>query len=144
MATFAPALGFRSSKREHRIVIIDGPNMTNLGARNKRVYGAIASLEDLQNFCKNFGAAVGVTVATFASNYEGAILEFIHQSAQSADAYIINPAGLTVGGVATKHALTETGRPSRCISRTSSHHPRLPAACRLDHGSPHSAPVPQV
>jgi 3-dehydroquinate dehydratase II len=111
MATFPPALGFRSSKREHRIVIIDGPNMTNLGSRNKRVYGAIASLEDLQNFCKNFGAAVGVTVTTFASNYEGAILEFIHQSAQSADAYIINPAGLTVGGVATKHALTETGRP---------------------------------
>lgn len=95
--------------------------MTNLGARNKRVYGAIASLEDLQNFCKNFGAAVGVTVTTFASNYEGAILEFIHQSAQSADTYIINPAGLIVGGVATKHALT-----SRCISRTSSHHPRLP------------------
>ena len=27
------------------------------------------------------------------------------------DAYIINPAGLTEGGVATKHALTETGKP---------------------------------
>jgi 3-dehydroquinate dehydratase-2 len=111
MATFPPAPGFRSSKRNHRIVIIDGPNMSNLGARNKRVYGAIASLNDLQNFCKDFGAALGVTVTTFASNHEGAILEFIHESAQSADAYIINPAGLTEGGVATKHALTETGRP---------------------------------
>ena len=48
MATFPPAPGFRSLKRDHRIVVIDGPNMTNLGARNKRVYGAIASLEDLQ------------------------------------------------------------------------------------------------
>jgi hypothetical protein len=38
MTTFPPAPGFRSSKREHRIVIIDGPNMSNLGARNKRVY----------------------------------------------------------------------------------------------------------
>ena len=55
MTTFPAAPGFRSSKREHRIVIIDGPNMTNLGARNKRVYGTIASLEDLQNFCKGFG-----------------------------------------------------------------------------------------
>lgn len=111
MATFAAAPGFRTLKREHRIFVIDGPNMSNLGARNKRVYGAIASLSDLQDFCKNFGAALGVTVTTFASNYEGAILEFIHESAESADAYIINPAGLTEFGVATKHALTETGKP---------------------------------
>ena len=110
MITFPPARGFRSSDRDHRIVVIDGPNMTNLGARNKRVYGAIGSLEDLQNFCKSFGAAVGVTVTTFASNFEGAILEFIHESVVSTDVYIINPAGLTEGGVATKHALTETGK----------------------------------
>src|SRR5262249_23717727 len=83
----------------------------NLGARNKRVYGAIASLEDLQNFCKGFGSALGVDIGTFSSNFEGAILEFIHGSAEATDGYIINPAGLTEGGVATKHALTETGRP---------------------------------
>jgi 3-dehydroquinate dehydratase II len=111
MTTFPPAPGFRSSQRKHRIVIIDGPNMSNLGARNKRVYGAIASLEDLQNLCKGFGASVGVDVTTFSSNFEGAILEYIHESARSTDAYIINPAGLTVGGLATMHALTETGRP---------------------------------
>jgi len=111
MTTFPPAPGFRSTKREHKIVIIDGPNMSNLGARSKRVYGAIASLEDLQNLCKKFAASLGVSVTTFSSNFEGAILEHIHESAKSADAYIINPAGLTEGGVATKHALTETGRP---------------------------------
>src|SRR5438552_12231874 len=111
MTNIPPAPSFLSSNRDHQIVVIDGPNMTNLGARNKRVYGAIASLDDLQNFCKSVGAALGVTVTTFASNHEGAILEFIHGSAQSADAYIINPAGLTEGGVATKHALTETGKP---------------------------------
>jgi 3-dehydroquinate dehydratase II len=111
MTAFPPAPSFRSSKRDHRIVIIDGPNMTNLGARNKRVYGAIGSLDDLQNFCKGFGTALGVAVTTFASNFEGAILEFIHESAKSADAYVINPAGLTEVGVATKHALTETGKP---------------------------------
>ncbi len=75
------------------------------------MYGAIASLEDLQNFCKSFGAALSVSISTFASNHEGAILEFIHGSANSVDGYIINPAGLTEGGVATKHALTESGRP---------------------------------
>jgi 3-dehydroquinate dehydratase-2 len=85
--------------------------MSNLGARNKRVYGAIGSLDDLQNFCRAFGTALGVNVTNFDSNYEGAILEFIHKSATSTDGYIINPAGLTEGGVATKHALTETAKP---------------------------------
>jgi len=119
--------------------------MTNLGARNKRVYGAIASLEDLQNFCKNFGAALGVSVTTFASNHEGAILEFIHQSAQSADAYIINPAGLTEAGVATKHALTETGKPyvevhfANIVAS-----PTAPRGCRSDPGSRRSARAPRV
>jgi 3-dehydroquinate dehydratase II len=111
LSAYPPALGFRTSHRNHRLVVIDGPNMSNLGARNKRVYGAMASLEALQNFCKHFGASLGVTVETFASNFEGAILEFIHESAQRADAYIVNPAGLTEGGIATKHALTESGRP---------------------------------
>ncbi|HIY64896.1 MAG TPA: 3-dehydroquinate dehydratase, partial [Candidatus Agrococcus pullicola] len=35
----------------------------------------------------------------------------IHSSAANADAYIINPAGLTEIGIPTKHALTETGKP---------------------------------
>src|SRR5262245_32266963 len=111
MPTLAPMQAFRTSAREHQIVIIDGPNMSNLGARNKRVYGAISSLADLQSFSKAFGEAIGVAVSSFASNFEGAILEFIHQSAGSADGYVINPAGLTQYGVATKHALTETGKP---------------------------------
>lgn len=107
-ATLSP---FRRSTREHRIVLIDGPNMSNLGARNKRVYGKIGSLEDLQNFSKQIATTLGVNLETFSSNYEGAILEFIHSSAQSTDGYIINPAGLTEVGVATKHALTETSKP---------------------------------
>ena len=143
MTTFPAAPGFRSSKRAHRIVIIDGPNMTNLGARNKRVYGAIGSLKDLQDFCQGFGAALGVVVTNFASNFEGAILEFVHESARSADAYIINPAGLTEAGVATKHALTETGKPYLEVHFANIvAHPPLHAACQSGPGSPRSAPAP--
>lgn len=102
---------FRRTNRAHRIVLIDGPNMSNLGARNKRVYGKIGSLQDLQDFSTRIASTLGVDLMMFSSNYEGAILEYIHTSASSTDAYIINPAGLTEMGVATKHALTETGKP---------------------------------
>ena len=95
----------------HRITLIDGPNMSNLGRRNPRVYGAIDSLSALHEYVSSVADSLGVTLATFSSNYEGAILEFIHESADATDGYLINPAGLTVTGEATRHALEETGRP---------------------------------
>jgi 3-dehydroquinate dehydratase-2 len=105
------SISVRRGTRRHRVVIIDGPNMSNLGARNKRVYGAISSLADLQEFSKKTGDAFGIDVEVFSSNFEGAILEFIHSSANRADGYIINPAALTEVGVGTIHALSETGKP---------------------------------
>ena len=38
----------RTSTRPLLITLIDGPNMPNLGNRNKRVYGPIASITALQ------------------------------------------------------------------------------------------------
>lgn len=101
----------RSGSRPHVVAVIDGPNMSNLGARNRRVYGAVNSLADLQTFVVDTGKGLGVDVEVFASNYEGAILEFIHESATRVDGYLINPAGLTTTGEPTRHALEETGRP---------------------------------
>jgi len=101
----------RRSDQVHRIAVIDGPNMSNLGARSKKVYGAVGSLTELQEMVRSFGADLGVEVESFSSNYEGAILEFIHGSADRTDGYLINPAGLTTVGEAVRHALEETGRP---------------------------------
>jgi len=101
----------RRSDRQHRLAMIDGPNMSNLGARSKKIYGDIRSLDDLKAFVIDFGRNIGVEVETFSSNYEGAILEFIHESAARVDGYIINPAGLTTVGEAVRHALEETERP---------------------------------
>lgn len=101
----------RTGDRRHRIAMIDGPNMSNLGARSKKVYGSIASLDDLKTFVKGYGESLGVEVQTFSSNHQGEILEFIHGSAESVDGYIINPAGLTTVGEAVRHALEDTTRP---------------------------------
>jgi len=101
----------RRGDRRHRIAVIDGPNMSNLGARSKKIYGDIRSLDDLKRFVTDFGQSIGVEIETFSSNYEGAILEFIHESAERADGYVINPAGLTTVGEAVRHALEETERP---------------------------------
>jgi 3-dehydroquinate dehydratase II len=97
--------------RRWRIAVIDGPNMPNLGARDPELYGPIGSLGELQAFVAGVAAEIGVEVIAFASNFEGEILEFIHGSAATVDGYLINPAGLTTYGEATRHALADTGRP---------------------------------
>jgi 3-dehydroquinate dehydratase-2 len=101
----------RTTDIRHRIAVIDGPNMSNLGARSKKIYGAIGSLDELKAFVAGFGADLGVEVENFSSNYEGAILEFIHESTERVDGYIINPAGLTTVGEGVRHALEETTKP---------------------------------
>ncbi|SMH46677.1 type II 3-dehydroquinate dehydratase [Azospirillum agricola] len=110
-ATDASVIGRRSARR-HRIAVIDGPNMSNLGARSKKVYGAIGSLDELKAYVRDFGARIGVDVENFSSNHQGDILEFIHASADRVDGYIINPAGLTTVGEGVRHALEDTGRPT--------------------------------
>ncbi|MEM8824084.1 MAG: type II 3-dehydroquinate dehydratase [Pseudomonadota bacterium] len=101
----------RQSDRRHKIAVIDGPNMSSLGNRSKQVYGSIKSLDDLKAFVTDFGANLGVDVECFSSNYQGAILEFIHESAHRVDGYIINPAGATTIGEAIRHALQDTEKP---------------------------------
>lgn len=101
----------RAGERRHRIAVIDGPNMSSLGRRSKQVYGAISSLADLQGFVVDYGADLGVDVETFDSNHEGNILEYIHESGERVDGYIINPAGLTTKGEGVRHALEDTGLP---------------------------------
>jgi 3-dehydroquinate dehydratase II len=48
---------------------------------------------------------------TFGSNYEGAILEFIHQSPERFDGYLINHVGLTAG--ARRTACPDRDPPAR-------------------------------
>jgi 3-dehydroquinate dehydratase-2 len=101
----------RSGSTPLVITLIDGPNMPNLGNRNKRVYGPIASINALHEYMRELGAGMGVTIEAMASNHEGEILDAIHASAERSDGYILNPAGLTKTGEPTRHALEETGKP---------------------------------
>jgi 3-dehydroquinate dehydratase II len=101
----------RSHSHVWRISLIDGPNMPNLGARSKAIYGGIKSLAHLHEQVGGFAQTLGVELNTFSSNHEGEILEFIHRTASQVDGYLINPAGLTTVGEATRHALSDSEKP---------------------------------
>lgn len=75
------------------------------------MYGEIDSLDSLKQQVVQFGKQLGVDIENFSSNYEGAILEYIHEAAERVDAFVINPAGLTTTGQAVRQILQEVGKP---------------------------------
>lgn len=97
--------------RRWRLALIDGPNMPNLGARDEAIYGPIRSLADLHAYAGEFAGELGVDLRAMSSNHEGEILDFIHGAAAEVDGFLINPAGLTTYGEATRHALADSKRP---------------------------------
>jgi len=101
----------RHSDRRWRIEIIAGPNMKHLGKRDRRLFGAIESFAVLQSLLEGFGAALGVDVGVFVSDFEGEILEHVHRTAATADAYIVDPGGLATVSQGWPHALLETRKP---------------------------------
>jgi 3-dehydroquinate dehydratase-2 len=101
----------RRGKRRWVIELLDGPNMKHLGKRDPKLFGTIASIADLHAYVADFGTALGVEVRPFASDYEGELLERVHESADTADAYLVNPGGLATVAEGWRHALAETHKP---------------------------------
>ena len=93
-----------------RIALLNGLNMTNLGRRDKNVYGTISSLEHLEDIVVQAGKMFAAQVVAFHSNHEGDLIDFI-ESDGSFDAYLINPGGLWAFGEPTRIALEQTGKP---------------------------------
>jgi 3-dehydroquinate dehydratase-2 len=111
MTTTTAIEGLRTSNRRYMIAVIDGPNVSNLARRSKRMYGPNASAEGLGEFAMEWGGRLGVTVERFMSNHEGDILEYIHESSDRVDGYLVNPAGLTTTSQSVPFALYDTGKP---------------------------------
>ena len=93
-----------------RILIINGPNLNLLGTRNKEIYGE-KTLEDINSLIEQQAAELGVEMATFQSNSEGNIINFIQRESPSADGIIINPGALTHYGLSLRDALSDSALP---------------------------------
>ncbi|MDR3522643.1 MAG: 3-dehydroquinate dehydratase [Acetobacteraceae bacterium] len=86
------------------IFILNGPNLNLLGQREPDIYGH-TTLADIEARCIVRAAALGHTVDFRQSNYEGALVEFVHDARLNGSAIIINPAGYTFTSVALMDAL---------------------------------------
>ena len=87
------------------ILVIHGPNLNLLGKREPDVYGHL-TLEDINQQLIIQAQKAAIHLDTFQSNWEGAIVDRIHQAQLEAVKFIlINPAALTHTSVAVRDAL---------------------------------------
>ena len=87
------------------ILVIHGPNLNLLGKREPEVYGSL-TLNDINQQLIAQAENASISLDTFQSNWEGAIVDRIHQApADGVQFIVINPAALTHTSVALRDAL---------------------------------------
>ena len=90
---------------EKKLYILNGPNLNLLGTREPKKYGD-KSINDLENLCLNECKKNKFSLLFFQSNFEGEIIEKIHQAKNNACGIIINAGALTHTSIAILDALT--------------------------------------
>jgi 3-dehydroquinate dehydratase-2 len=95
-----------------KFLVINGVNLNLTGKREKSVYGA-KTLEEINAQIAEFAKNNGDETEFFQSNYEGALVEKIHQAflEKSADVIILNAGAYTHYSYALRDAIAAVELP---------------------------------
>jgi 3-dehydroquinate dehydratase-2 len=94
-----------------QILVLHGPNLNLLGTREPGVYGT-QTLEQIDADLARLATVAGVTLSSFQSNHEGALIDRVQAArTDGSDFIIINPAALTHTSVGLRDALAAVELP---------------------------------
>ena len=96
-----------------KVLVLNGPNLNLLGTREPGQYGT-ATLTDVEAMCREAGARLGLEVECFQSNWEGALIDKIHEYGRmftegAALGCVFNPGAYTHTSVALHDAIKGVG-----------------------------------
>ncbi|MCL1886404.1 MAG: type II 3-dehydroquinate dehydratase [Betaproteobacteria bacterium] len=93
------------------ILMLNGPNLNLLGAREPDVYGK-TTLKDIEAAANGMVTRAGGRFASFQSNHEGALIDRIQAAhTEGVEVIVINPGGLTHTSIALRDALSGVAIP---------------------------------
>ena len=92
------------------ILVVNGPNLNLLGLREPGIYGH-DTLADAERIAREAADAGGYDLDFFQSNWEGAIIDRLHEARGVASGVIVNPAGLTSVSIALLDTLLAVDMP---------------------------------
>jgi 3-dehydroquinate dehydratase II len=88
-----------------RILLLNGPNLSQLGRRDPGQYGS-ATLDDIVGRVTDRASSQGADVEHLQSEYEGDLVARVHAALDDGtDAVIVNPGALTHYSIALRDAL---------------------------------------
>lgn len=88
----------------YRILVLNGPNLNMLGARQPEIYGT-QTLRDIETACRDYADQYSLNVDFFQSNDEGALISAIQDCQNHYDGLVINAAAYTHTSIAIMDAL---------------------------------------
>ena len=94
-----------------KILVLHGPNLNLLGAREPAHYGT-ATLDEINGRIKEWAGAHGAEVEAFQSNDEAALVEKIQSAPGKFDGIVINPAAFTHYSISLHDALKAVKLPA--------------------------------
>jgi 3-dehydroquinate dehydratase II len=83
------------------VLVLNGPNLNLLGTRKPEVYG-MTTLADVEKMCRDEANRLGLDLDFKQSNYEGQLIDWIHEAGAE------RKAGRLIGAVFNPGALTHT------------------------------------
>ncbi len=93
-----------------QLLALNGPNLNLLGSREPGLYGTL-SLEVIRDDLTERAMALGVELAWFQSNHEGALVDRIQEARGRSSGILINAAAYTHTSIALRDALLAVAIP---------------------------------
>ena len=93
------------------LLIINGPNLNMLGAREPEIYG-YETLEELMMWLQTSPEGVNHQFKFYQSNHEGTIIDTIQDEREWCDAMIINPGALAHYSYSIRDAIASINKPT--------------------------------
>ena len=87
------------------ILLLHGPNLNLLGARQPEVYGSM-TLDAINAAVEQRLASYDIELRIAQSNHEGVLIDHLHEARGWADGVVFNPGAFTHTSVALRDAIT--------------------------------------
>jgi 3-dehydroquinate dehydratase II len=86
-----------------RVLVLNGPNLGRLGAREPEVYGT-TSYPELVDACRGWANELGFEVDVRQTDDEAELIGWLHEAADAAVPVVLNPAAFTHYSYAVRDA----------------------------------------